>query len=122
MNLDKQFANNVFFTILLLNNKPISVCRFILFDNRKTIFCSRQVLTIEKYRQKGYAKKVLNEGFLFLSKNYSCKKVISYIDKDNEASLILHKKAGYVKKEKNLKYYIKNRFAFKNCIIMEKTK
>ena len=120
MNLEKQLTNGVYFTILLLNNMPVSVCRFVVFDNRKTVFCSRQVQTVNKFRNKGYAERVLNEGFNFLKENYNCKKVVSYIDKNNKPSLSLHKKIGYIKKEKPAKYYKQNRFSFENSEIFEK--
>lgn len=120
LNLDKQLSNWVYFTLLLINNIPASVCRFVIFDYRKTIYCSRQVLTKKEFRRKGYAEIVLNEGFKFLSENHNCKKMISYIDKDNKASLNLHKKIGYIKLEKVPKYYSQNRFAFDDCEILEK--
>lgn len=121
MNLDKQLSNGVYFTLLLKDNQPVSVCRFVVFDDRKTVFCSRQIQTHEKFRQQGYAEKVLNEGFKFLKEKYNCKKMISYISKDNFASLALHKKVGYIKQTKPIKYYKENRFAFEDCEIMERT-
>ena len=121
MDINQQLTHGVYFTLLLVDDIPASVCRFVIFDNRKTVFCSRSVYTKEEFRQSGYATKVLIEGFKFLKDNYNCKKLISYISKDNLASIKLHIKAGYHKQTKYIKYYIENRFSFDDSEIYEKS-
>lgn len=120
LNLDGQFNNYCYFTLYLKENEPASVCRFIRFDNRKTVFCSRMVFTKEKFRGQGLARKVLDEGFKFLTEKYGCKRMISYISNDNKSSISLHKKSGYKPISKDIKFYKTNRFSFEDSSIYER--
>ena len=45
MDINQQLTHGVYFTLLLVDDIPASVCRFVIFDNRKTVFCSRSVYT-----------------------------------------------------------------------------
>lgn len=116
--IEKQLQNDVYFCVLLVDNNVSSICRTCRVDNRKSIYINRPIVTADKYQGKGSATKCLIASEKYLQQ-LGCKRLISFVDSNNIASLRLHVKAGYEKVERD-SIYKKSRYSWKSAIMFEK--
>ena len=95
VNVENQLKHkNVYFVIAFMDNVPCGIVRIALIYKRKTIYCIRQVLVLEKYRNKGIASKMYEKCIPKL-KELGATKILSFILQQNIPSKRLHSKFGF---------------------------
>ena len=103
INVENQLKNqNVYFIIAFMNNVPCGILRIGLVYKRKTIYCIRQVLVLEEYRNQGIAS-AMYEKCIPILKELGATKILSFILKENKPSKLLHSKFKFYNKQKG--YY-----------------
>ena len=86
---------------------------------RKTMYCIRQVETKEEYRNKGYASQLYKVCEEYLKRDGIAKRIYTFVDKDNVASLRFHEKNGYSRVNKVSKE-IREIHGWESAIMFEK--
>ena len=109
---------NVFYTATLLDENVVSLARFAKVVDRKTIFIVRQVSTLKEHQDKGYAKKCIEAGYDYI-KSKGGKKIYNSVNKDNIASIKLHKKCGF-RMGTPTKHMIKWGYCWEDAYMFEK--
>ena len=117
-NIERQIINKVFWCLVLENGEPATCCRISNLGNKKTIYINRQINTLPKFQGKGYGTLCLLASEKHLQK-IGCRKLISFVDSENIASMRLHAKAGYEKVDRD-SMYKKSRYSWKSAIMFEK--
>lgn len=92
---------NVYFVIAFMNNVPCGIVRMALIY-KKTIYCIRQVLVLEKYRNKGIASKMYEKCIQKL-KELGATKILSFILQQNVPSKKLHSKVFIIHRKDIMK-------------------
>lgn len=110
--------NDGYFCLLLVGDDVASICRISPVDKKEKIYINRPIVTSEEYQGMGYATMCLLESEKHLQA-LGCKKLISFVDKGNIASISLHKKAGYEIVQCD-SIYKKSRYAWATAIMFEK--
>lgn len=96
----KDITNDSMLILNIKNNRIISLINFLQYNNVENLWCLFSLFTLKSERKKGYGKDILKYGLEKVRKKQA-KILISGIEEDNEESISLHKKIGFVYSEKN---------------------
>lgn len=96
----KDITNDSMLILNIKNNRIISLINFLQYNNVENLWCLFSLFTLKSERKKGYGKDILKYGLEEVRKKQA-KILISGIEEDNEESISLHKKIGFVYSEKN---------------------
>ena len=96
----KDITNDSMLILNIKNNRIISMINFLQYNNVENLWCLFSLFTLKSERKKGYGKDILKYGLEKVRKKQA-KILISGIEEDNEESISLHKKIGFVYSGKN---------------------
>ncbi len=95
LNIEEMIVNkNVFYSLVMNGNNVVCLCRFAKMCDRKTMYCIRQINTLENYQHKGYAV-MCYSAILNYVKSQGGRRIVSFVANGNKHSQELHRKCGY---------------------------